>query len=298
MQKPILQKELHAMLREHLEVDEAPSSVAEGERHIRILAADDDEVVGLLYQKIWSDQYQDALNQLDPSGLSAEQTEADEKRVELTFAAQEEAVELGRMRLEQGEPCQMAFLDMRMPPGIDGLETAKALRELDPRIYIVFVSAFSDVTPQQVEQELGERVLYLNKPFTDNELTQLAKLLAHSWHQDRIIEEVSGTQRPGRSVESLECDVLVDEQMMQLFINSMEEKREQLHEALQQKNWSEIRGIAHNIKGTGTSFGYPGLTENAKGVQLSIDQDEEEVRVVELTEALLAEIERSLSGSD
>jgi len=68
----------------------------------------------------------------------------------------------------------VAFIDMRMPPGISGLETAKELRKLDQRIYIVVVSAYSDTSIKEIKRILNYGVLYIDKPFNVDELKQVA----------------------------------------------------------------------------------------------------------------------------
>jgi CheY-like chemotaxis protein len=90
----------------------------------------------------------------------------------------------------QGEISQypIAFIDMRMPPGINGLETAKRLRQLSPDINIVVVTGYSDHPPHQIAAEVGgaDRFFYLVKPFNPDELLQLATALIHRWNSDKM----------------------------------------------------------------------------------------------------------------
>lgn len=55
-----------------------------------------------------------------------------------------EAVELVRQELSLGRKFAVAIIDVRMPPGIDGVETARLIRELDDDIHIIFITAYSD----------------------------------------------------------------------------------------------------------------------------------------------------------
>ncbi len=84
-----------------------------------------------------------------------------------------EAVHAAQLAHQQGEPFSHAFLDMRMPPGMDGLQTAVKLREMDPDIRIIFVSAYFDYTPEDIENSLGEDWLFLQKPFKEEDILKL-----------------------------------------------------------------------------------------------------------------------------
>lgn len=87
---------------------------------------------------------------------------------------------------DSANPIAMAFVDMRMPPGWNGLETIKHLWECDPLIQIVICSAYSDVSWDTIRKELGNRdnLLILRKPFEPEEVQQLAATLTYKWHQD------------------------------------------------------------------------------------------------------------------
>lgn len=79
-------------------------------------------------------------------------------------------------------------MDMRMPPGWDGLATAKALRHLDPNIYVVIVSAYSDHSVDDIHNALEYDTLFLRKPFMSEEIYQMARNLAQGWMRDRQLE--------------------------------------------------------------------------------------------------------------
>lgn len=87
---------------------------------------------------------------------------------------------------ESANPIAMAFVDMRMPPGWNGLETIKHLWECDPRLQIVICSAYSDVSWDSIRKELGKRdnLLILRKPFEPEEVQQLADALTFKRHQE------------------------------------------------------------------------------------------------------------------
>lgn len=81
----------------------------------------------------------------------------------------------------------VAFIDIRMPPGMDGRETAARIRALDPDLQIVIVTGYSDVAAAEIARDAGppDRIFYLAKPLTAEEVQQTALALSHRWLTDR-----------------------------------------------------------------------------------------------------------------
>ncbi len=81
------------------------------------------------------------------------------------------------------EPYAMMFLDMRMPPGWDGLKTAKEIRTIDKKIEIVIMTAYADHDQSTIAKEIGtpHKLLYIKKPFQTEEIYQLALSLTSKW---------------------------------------------------------------------------------------------------------------------
>lgn len=102
----------------------------------------------------------------------------------------EEAIVMAQEALASGNPIKVAFVDMRMPPGINGLETAKRLRQLDERIYIVIVTAYSDFDLTQIAEEIQENILFVRKPFQSEEVEQIARNFVRAWQKDRSLEQL------------------------------------------------------------------------------------------------------------
>jgi two-component system NtrC family sensor kinase len=111
-----------------------------------------------------------------------------------------EALEKVSASLVNGTPYAMAFVDMRMPPGWDGVETAEHLWRADPRLQIVFCTAFSDYSWADVLTRLKgrDRLLILKKPFDTIEAYQLADALTTKWQM---------TERAAFKLSSLEVAV-------------------------------------------------------------------------------------------
>jgi signal transduction histidine kinase len=83
----------------------------------------------------------------------------------------------------EGRPFALAFIDVRMPPGIDGVETARRLRDIDPEIQIVLCTAYSDYSLGDIARRFPESdgLLILKKPFDPVEVQQLARSLCRKW---------------------------------------------------------------------------------------------------------------------
>ena len=89
--------------------------------------------------------------------------------------------------LAADEPFSVAFIDVRMPPGIDGKETARRIRALDPDVNIVIVTGYSDFSPLEISRVAGpaDKIFYIAKPFEVEEIVQTATALCHRWAADR-----------------------------------------------------------------------------------------------------------------
>jgi diguanylate cyclase len=110
----------------------------------------------------------------------------------------QEGVEKARRAVAEGRPYGMAFVDMRMPPGWDGLETIERLWAIDPHIQVVICSAHADYDWMEVVQRLGhsDQLLVLRKPFESIEVLQCANLLTRKWRNERMIRaQVASLQR-------------------------------------------------------------------------------------------------------
>ena len=103
------------------------------------------------------------------------------------------AVNAVRNALAADAPFAVAFLDMRMPPGPDGVWAAARIRELDPAIEIVICSAYSDVDPGEIGEIVPpeEKLSYLQKPFHPHEVRQMTISLASKWRAEHRIVKLA-----------------------------------------------------------------------------------------------------------
>jgi PAS domain S-box-containing protein len=91
--------------------------------------------------------------------------------------------------LSAGRPYAMAFIDVRMPPGLDGIETAERIWKVDPDLQIVICTAYSDYSWSEVIAKVGpsDRLVVLKKPFDNIEVSQLALALTNKWSLARQV---------------------------------------------------------------------------------------------------------------
>jgi two-component system, NtrC family, sensor kinase len=113
----------------------------------------------------------------------------------------EEALERVRAARCEGTPYALAFMDVRMPPGWDGVKTTAHVLEADPEIAVVICTAYSDHGWDDMARAFGQtdRVLILKKPFDTIEVRQLAHTLRRRWelgrHASLRLEEMEALVR-------------------------------------------------------------------------------------------------------
>lgn len=120
--------------------------------------------------------------------LEPEPAEPERMQFELESAYQgQEALARVKAALHQGEPFSVAFVDMRMPPGWNGLETIEQSWRVDPELPMVICTAFSDFSWEEIVERLGrpDRLLFLRKPFEAHQVRELAASLAASTQERR-----------------------------------------------------------------------------------------------------------------
>ena len=105
-------------------------------------------------------------------------------KYELDFASQgKEGHEKIKQALSQNRPYELAFVNMRMPPGWDGLETIEHIWKTDSNVQVVICTAYSDYSWEEISHRLGrsENLLILKKPFDSAEVAQIAATLIEKW---------------------------------------------------------------------------------------------------------------------
>ena len=156
----------------------------------RILVIDDNESIHddfrkILGAKLDDSELADAAAELfgddSPSPIELE-------RFDVDFASQgDEGLALAQRAVKNGMPYGLAFVDVRMPPGWDGVETARRLWEADPDLQVVICTAHSDYSLEEMYQLLGSSDLWMivKKPFDNVEVFQLAVAMTKKWELAR-----------------------------------------------------------------------------------------------------------------
>ncbi|WP_293876782.1 MULTISPECIES: GGDEF domain-containing response regulator [unclassified Sphingomonas] len=159
----------------------------------RLLIVDDEPAMHDSYARSFAGQRgvaEDALGAMAAElfGDDAPDAVDDGERFDLTHCHQGlDAVAAVEAALAAGTPYAVAFIDVRMPPGIDGRETARRIRALDAEINLVIVTGYSDFSPLEISKVAGpaDKIFYIAKPFEVAEVVQTATALAHRWQVDR-----------------------------------------------------------------------------------------------------------------
>jgi len=158
----------------------------------RILVVDDDvmiigEYVRCLGKDFEPDSATSTLGDLEKV-LFGEETDArGAARFEVHSCNQgASAVKSVKEAFSTNNPFSIVFLDIRMPPGIDGIEAAKQIREIDPNVNIVIVTGSVSPEPENLGTEIppADRIFFFKKPFHAVECRQLAAALCGKWHAD------------------------------------------------------------------------------------------------------------------
>jgi two-component system, sensor histidine kinase and response regulator len=146
--------------------------------------------------------------------------------VESAFQGQEGLQQVIAAQAEN-RPYAMAFLDIRMPPGWDGIETAARIWDVDPDLQIVICTAYSDYSWAEMRERLGrsDRLLILKKPFDNVEALQLAETLTEKWRL---------TQQARERVADLERLVMARTADLQATNTQLSVTNDQLAAATQQ----------------------------------------------------------------
>jgi two-component system, NtrC family, sensor kinase len=153
----------------------------------RILLADDMPTIHADFRKILVPQVHERaeLGAVEAALFGDEPREAvNAVTFELDSAYQgQEALAMVQAALAAGRPYALAFVDMRMPPGWDGVQTIEHLWQADPRLQVVICTAYSDTSWDEVLARLDvrDRLLILKKPFDPIEVRQLADSLTAKW---------------------------------------------------------------------------------------------------------------------
>jgi len=151
----------------------------------RILLIDDNLAIHEDFKKILAASADDPsldASRSDLFGGPGAAPALDSFTVDSAFQGQE-GLERVRAALAAGQPYAMAFVDVRMPPGWDGIETIARIWQECPDLQVVVCTAYSDYSWDEMLAKLGhsDRLVILKKPFDNIEVLQLAHTLTVKW---------------------------------------------------------------------------------------------------------------------
>jgi signal transduction histidine kinase len=139
----------------------------------RLLIADDD-IRLLEYYRTLFQQEEEAAFFTAPSERSDIQAE--------TFTDGESLLRRFKAEYERQNQIPICILDMRMG-GLSGLQTGTALRQIDPHVILIIITAYSDVPASDIRAKLLENIYYFKKPFNAEELYALVHSLLNIWNR-------------------------------------------------------------------------------------------------------------------
>lgn len=119
-----------------------------------------------------------------------------------------EAYDIVKTAIETAEPIAVAYIDIRMPPGMDGIETTRRIRAIDANIEVVLMSAYTDKSLGEIvhEMQLLHKLLYIRKPFAREEIQQITLSLAEKWN----VENELGDKHRQLEVSNQRLEAVLD----------------------------------------------------------------------------------------
>ena len=156
----------------------------------RILIIDDNTQIHQDFKKILltSKDEESDLGKLEETLLEKEEEQPFETYTLDCVSQGEEGLKMVKESIKKKEPYAVAFIDVRMPPGLDGIETISKIWQIYPDIQIVICTAYSDYSWAELFNKFGhtDKLLILKKPFDNIEVRQLTYNLCKKWELNKI----------------------------------------------------------------------------------------------------------------
>jgi len=198
----------------------------------RILVVDDNELIHEDFRKILSssnsiqeEEYIILEQDLFGNDFSIEKVSKNlNYEVDSAFQGQD-ALEMVQLAEEQEKQYSLIFMDVRMPPGWDGIETISKIWKLYPGIEMVICSAYSDYSWEDIVAELGttDKLLFLRKPFDPIEVQQISLSL---------LKKASVNKKLDNYVKDLEKKVQKNTKQLKSMVKDLIESRDKLKEEI------------------------------------------------------------------
>lgn len=208
----------------------------------RILVIDDNQAIHADFRKILgeTDAEDAALQAAEARIFGAPHT----MLFEIDTASQgEDGLKMVEQALAEGRPYAMAFVDVRMPPGWDGIETTQRIWKVCPDLQVVICTAFADCSWNEMREQIDpmDRLLVLKKPFDTIEILQMANALTQKWLLLQESKNMLGDlqQMVGERTRDLEASQAAAVSMMADAVRNRE-KAEMAYEELKREMTERI----------------------------------------------------------
>ena len=157
-------------------------------RNLRVLIVDDQKEIHDDFAEMLRPRFLETVTDDLASAFTHKEEGSFLPEFELVHVSSgEEAFDVIKKEKEAGRPIAVAFVDIRMPPGIDGIETIRRLRKIDRDVEVVIMTAYTDKSLAEIihDMELLHKVLYIRKPFAREEIQQIALSLVGKWNVEQ-----------------------------------------------------------------------------------------------------------------
>ena len=159
-------------------------------RNCRVLIADDQPEIHNDFSELLEPRRDSAATDALAGAFIAEEEDVLLSDIELLHAyGGQEAIDVVRQGRQEGRPVAVVYMDVRMPPGMDGIKAAQSIREIDPDIEIVIMTAYTDRPLSEIVRdiELLHKLLYIRKPFSREEVQQITLSLVEKWNVEQAL---------------------------------------------------------------------------------------------------------------
>ena len=154
----------------------------------RVLIVDDQREIHEDFSEVLELAQAEARSDEFATPFVASERTASVQRFDLLHATSgQEAVEIISESKASNTPIAVAYIDIRMPPGIDGVETIRRVREIDSDIEIVIMTAYTDRPLSRILDDMAmlHKLLYVRKPFAREEIQQITLSLVEKWNVEQ-----------------------------------------------------------------------------------------------------------------
>ncbi|MYB64855.1 response regulator [Candidatus Poribacteria bacterium] len=157
----------------------------------RVLIVDDQDEIHIDFQEILGEKNRKAASDNLADVFLPDSTQPSKNYLpsfELSHASSgAEAYQMVKDATESKQPFAVAFIDIRMPPGIDGVETIRRIREFEKNLEIVIMTAYTDKPLHEIvtNMELLHKLLYIRKPAAREEIQQITLSLVEKWNVEQ-----------------------------------------------------------------------------------------------------------------